>query len=170
MRLDALPAGCFVEIEHALDVGFENLLERPLDRHAAEMDDRVAIRRRAHRRPGGRRDRTERVPREAPHRPASTPGKSEMRTCRANSATRCRIARPIPPAAPVSRRRSNRAASPVDGVLFCCSIELCLLKAVVARDYPARISLYVVISPHDAYHHLPTDLSMCVKPTPTRTP
>jgi hypothetical protein len=40
--LHTVAARGFVDVEDALDVGFEDFLERPLDRHAAQVHDRVA--------------------------------------------------------------------------------------------------------------------------------
>ncbi len=37
----AVPAGRFVDVEHAADIGAEDFLERSLDRYTAEMHDRV---------------------------------------------------------------------------------------------------------------------------------
>src|SRR6185369_16910352 len=40
--LHAMPACALIYMEHAFDIGLEDLLERPLHRHAAQVDDRFA--------------------------------------------------------------------------------------------------------------------------------
>ena len=100
----AVPARRFVEVVHADDVGLQDRLERPFDRDAAEVDDRVARRRAARAprpRPRARRGITSSP---APAGAMSAMSLAGAARC-AGARSRGRSTRPRPPAAPVSSSR-----------------------------------------------------------------